>query len=203
MRLNRISSVALASLLTLTACRKAEVASYRVPKEAPPPAPLALPGGMSGDMSGPDMATTPVPTASGAGLTWTAPATWTKLDPARMRRAGYRIDGPAGTSAELTVTAFPGDVGGDLANINRWRNQLQLSPLEPAALDGVISVQPFNGREFKLVDLSNTATPPQRTLAAYTEHDGSTWFFKLTGDDQAIAAAKAVFLDFLNTVRPE
>ncbi|MFZ9683681.1 MAG: hypothetical protein ACO3DQ_10880, partial [Cephaloticoccus sp.] len=73
----------------------------------------------------------------------------------------------------------------------------------PAALAGVLTVQNFNGREFKLVDLANTATPPQRTLAAYTAHDGSTWFFKMTGDDQAIAAAKPGFLDFLNTIRTE
>jgi hypothetical protein len=32
--------------------------------------------------------------------------------------------------AEVTVSAFPGDTGGLLANLNRWRGQIGLEPVQ-------------------------------------------------------------------------
>ena len=127
MRLIRDRSIILGSVLLLAACREAKVESYRVPKEASPPAPLDMPS----TQSGPDMASTPVPTASGAELVWTTPDHWVAQPGAPMRKAGYKITAADGGTAELTVTAFPGDVGGDLANVNRWRDQSEVPATSP------------------------------------------------------------------------
>ena len=195
MRLIRASSIALVSVLLLTSCREAKVESYRVPKEAIPPSPLDLASGMSG----PDMASTPVPTASGAGLIWTAPANWTAQPGTPMRKAGYKITAAGGT-AELTVTAFPGDVGGDLANVNRWRNQLQLPPLSAGELSATVQSVATESMAFKLTELNGGT---QSTLSAWVMHDGSSWFFKLTGDTAVVAAEKPAFLAFLKTIKAE
>jgi len=64
------------------------------------------------------MASTPVTTASGPGLTWTAPAHWKAKPGSAMRKGSYAIAGDGG-EADLAITAFPGDVGGDLAAISR------------------------------------------------------------------------------------
>ena len=134
-------------------CREREVTSYRIPKEkdpelpaasstaatAPAPAPVAAPAGNGA------MAATAVPTASGAGLTWTAPATWVSKPASAMRKATYTVNGDAGETADLSITAFPGDVGGELANVNRWRGQIQLPPLSAADLATAVTRFEANG----------------------------------------------------------
>jgi hypothetical protein len=196
MRLIRDRSIILGSVLLLAACREAKVESYRVPKEASPPAPLDMPS----TQSGPDMASTPVPTASGAELVWTTPDHWVAQPGAPMRKAGYKITAPDGGTAELTVTAFPGDVGGDLANVNRWRNQLQLAPLAAAELPATLQTVSTDALEFKLTAIDNGT---QSTLAAWVMHDGGSWFFKLTGSASVVAAEKPAFVEFLKTIKAE
>ena len=86
------------------------------------------------------MAATPVPTAGGGDLVWTAPASWQSRPASAMRKATFIIPGAsAAEQAELAVTAFPGDVGGNLANVNRWRGQIQLPPIDAAALPAALT----------------------------------------------------------------
>jgi hypothetical protein len=193
MRLRHASLTALCGCLLISGCRKAEVTSYRVPKEAPP----TMPG-----MAPADMASTAVTTAQGHDLEWQAPEHWISQPASAMRRGSYLIKYAEGPSAELSITAFPGDVGGDLANINRWRNQLQLAPLSPAELPGAYTVIQTDEFEFKLADLNNhNLAEPQRTLSAFTTFEGSTWFFKLTGNESVVASERPAFLSFLKTVK--
>ena len=51
---------------------------------------------------------------------------WTEYPPSSIRKANFIINNASGT-AEVTV--FPGDVGGTLANINRWSQQTSLARL--------------------------------------------------------------------------
>lgn len=194
MRPTCLVSAALTVLVLLTSCRPAEVARYRVPKEAAPPPAAAS----AADRA---MAATPVVTAEGDGLAWTAPDHWSANPPGSMRRGSYAIRGRDG-EADMAITAFPGDVGGELANINRWRGQLGLPALQPAELPAVRTTVRTDHFEFVVVEFSNpAATPPGRMLGAFTAHAGNTWFFKLTGPDELVAAEKPAFLAFLQTVR--
>lgn len=193
MRFACTSFLTLGGLLMLSSCREAKIESYRVPKEAAPPAPLTQPSGST-------MASSPVPTATGTDLTWNAPTNWIVQGAAPMRKAGYTITTTDGGTAELTVTAFPGDVGGDLANVNRWRNQLQQPPLSTDALPAAIQSFTSNQLAFKLTEI-NTGT--QSTLAAWVMHDGSSWFFKLTGSSALVAHERPAFLAFLKTIKAE
>jgi hypothetical protein len=75
--------------------------------------------------------------------TWTTPDGWQQLPGSGMRYASLKIDAKDEKSAdplELTVIALDrGDKEDEreylLSNINRWRGQLQLPPLEVDALD--------------------------------------------------------------------
>lgn len=158
-------------------------------------------GAAGGAMAGPAMANTAVPTAAGS-LVWSAPAAWHGKAASAMRKGSYAVSGPGGADADLSITAFPGDVGGDLANVNRWRGQLQLPPLAAAALDGAVDRFQAHGLSFTVVDLLGAGgANPQRILGAIVPVDGSTWFFKLMGPAPVVAAAKPDFLEFLKTVR--
>lgn len=192
--------------------------SYRIPKEKetePSAAPHAHKGAAPASTpaapaapaaartpGGSDMAGTPVPTASGASLNWTAPSHWQSRPGSAMRKATFVVTGDAG-SAELAVTAFPGDVGGEVANVNRWRGQIQLPPMSDAEVAGAVTRLEANGLKIGVIEMVNpSAASPTRVLGAWVPFAGSTWFFKLTGPDALVAREKAAFLAFLQTVKP-
>lgn len=193
--------------LSTTACRKSEIASYRVPKEKDPQLPPAMgPRSAEGGApmaSGSTMANTSVPTAEGPSLTWTAPSNW-KLKPAApMRKATYAVPGETG-EAELSITAFPSDVGGEVANFNRWRGQVQLPAVAAEALATSITRLSANDLSFAVGDFSNPqapATGAQHIVGAIVPFAGATWFFKLSGSDAVVANVKPQFLEFLKTVK--
>jgi hypothetical protein len=161
-----------------------------LPKNGPegitPPVPIESPGA--------EMAAVPVQAGQGGSLLWTAPAGWRSQSGSAVRRGSYAVGG----GAEVAITAFPGDVGGVLANVNRWRGQAGLDPVDDAGLGQVAAALDSNGLHFLVVDFSGAATP---IVAALVPWGGGTWFFKLTGPGDAVARAKPAFLAFLRTVR--
>ncbi|SDS43953.1 hypothetical protein [Opitutus sp. GAS368] len=184
------SLCALALPLWLAACRDSQVVSYRIPKEHDTPAPApAAPAGMAG---------LAVAATGTGGLEWTAPSAWQAKPPSTMRKGSYAVGGEGAAGADLAITAFPGDVGGDLANVNRWRGQLGLPPITEAELAAAFTPVTANGLAMKVVDLTGGA---QRMLGAIVPQAGATWFFKLTGPEAIVAQAKSAYLEFLQTVR--
>jgi hypothetical protein len=117
-----------------------------------------------------------------------------------MRKGSYTVPGPGG-EADLSITAFPGDVGGELANINRWRGQVGLPPLPDEGLAAAARRFESNGLTFVVVDLAGSQSP-RRLLGAIVPFADGTWFFKLVGPDSLVAAQRQAFLDFLKTVKP-
>lgn len=193
-------------------CREAKVSAYRVPKEKDPEFPSAaspaaadptagapvMPGASGG--TNPNMAATPVATATGADLVWDAPAAWKPKAASAMRKATYMIGEP-GAEAELSITAFPSDVGGEAANINRWRGQVSLPPMAEA--DTAAAVQRLNSNDLAIavVDVAGPGANAQHLLGAIVPFKGATWFFKLLGPDAVVAKAKPEFVAFLKTVK--
>lgn len=201
------------ALCTLAAaCRKAEIASYRVPKEkdpempvaaATPPTPAAAPATPAAEVSPPsNMAQTTVATAQGAALVWTAPSHWKAKPASPMRKGSYAVSGESGPDADMSITAFPNDVGGELANVNRWRGQIKLAPVAEADLATIIVRHDHNGLKFGEVDLLGTGDNPQRILGAWVAFGGGTWFFKLMGPDAIVGKEKAAFAAFIDSIRP-
>lgn len=195
-----LAGLALILLMAAGGCREAQVTSYRVKKDPEPaaPPPAASPATAPAPAPGGSMASTPVATAEGAELAWTAPAAWTAKAGSAMRRGTYIIKGSGSGEAELAITAFPGDVGGDLANVNRWRGQIGLPPLVAADLESALTRMTTNGLPVAVVDLTGGS---QRILGAIVPFSGSTWFFKLTGPDAVVAEVKPAFLSYLQTLR--
>lgn len=206
--------VRLASLLALAllfaGCRDAKVTSYRVPAEKPEPLPPVLTGelpssspataGAAADQA--TMANTAVPTASGNALAWSAPGHWKPKPASSMRKGSYAIAGSDGAEADLSITAFPGDVGGDLANINRWRGQLSLPPIAASDLATATEHLDYNGLHMTYVDIVGTDENPQRIIGASVPFEGATWFFKLMGPDALVASERTAFRAFLETIKP-
>jgi hypothetical protein len=209
----------LAFTAVIASCSKPAVESYRVPKEtavATPPAAVETaprgkaetkaptPGaGANPTPAGSAMASTAVPTSSGPGLTWTAPPHWKSTPASAMRKGSFTITGDGG-EADLSITAFPGDVGGELANLNRWRGQpgIELPPISQAELESNTQHLDRNDLHMTVVDIAGTGPNAKRTLGAMIPHAGSTWFVKLMGPDALVAKEKPAFMAFLDTIKP-
>ena len=144
-----------------------------------------------------------VPTAEGADLLWTAPAHWTAKALGAMRKGSYSVAGEAGAVADLAITAFPGDTGGLFANVNRWRGQVGLAPIEATQLESSTQTIEANGLKMVLVEATGQAGGTSTTLlGAIVPHNGQTWFFKLLGPAALVAREKPAFREFLNTIKP-
>ncbi len=177
-----------AAAALLTSCRDEKIENYRVPKEAPAPAIPAQADGKTSD------------------ITWVLPDGWTtQPDQSGMRKGSFLVGGANGAKADMSVTAFPGDVGGDLANVNRWRGQVGLAPIDDAALAQAVQTIAAPAGKFSLVELSGQsaaggAQKPARLLGAWLQQPDRRWFFKLMGDDALVTAQRNAFISFLNSV---
>jgi hypothetical protein len=171
-----------AALLAGVGCVRAEdqIQVYTIPKEHPA-APL-IQAQMSAGASD-------IPVNS-APVRWTTPAGWRELPPDGIRLGSFAVTGRGG-KAEVAITSFPGTVGTELDNVNRWRGEVQLEPIGQNDL----SAQPVtvDSCEGKLFDIAGTAA---RTVVAVVPRNGSSWFFKMKGDSTTVTAARPAYLEF-------
>ncbi len=183
-----------AALSLLGGCGRGSdsITVYRIPKETEIEA-SAPPGGTTAEGSAP------------IALHWTTPSGWEEQPASGFRKGSFSVRGPNGKTADVSVISFPESAGGLLANVNRWRNQLKLEPITDAAQAG--SAMTVAGREMFFVDLvsEQPVTPDgskSRILGGVFPLEGETWFFKMTGPDELVAAQRETFKEFLGSVRP-
>lgn len=144
-------------------------------------------------MMGADAAPVPV---NSVPLRWTTPAGWQKLAPTSIRLGNFVVPGLGDKKAEVTIISLPGDVGGTLANVNRWRREVGLGDIAEKDITSEKAVVDSN--EGKLFEF---AGPSERTVVAMIPRDGASWFFKMRGDPDVVAGAKPAFLEFLKSVQ--
>jgi hypothetical protein len=196
--------VAAALLLLVTGCRREEVEAYRVAKDAPPAAPAAAdsmgashrraapPPGMAGDVPAP-------PRPSGAeALKWTLPGGWGQSFPGGMRFATFKV--PGAGRIDGSVVTLPGDAGGELPNVNRWRGQIGLGPTDAAGLAAARTTVRSRAGTTSVYDFTSDGASKSRLIAAILMIDGSAWFIKLTGDAGPVGAARPAFLELLESL---
>jgi hypothetical protein len=133
---------------------------------------------------------------------WSVPSNWVKTEPGDMVFRSFSIGDNAGNSGAVTVSFFPGDVGGALANVNRWRAQMNLAPVADINLNGLTENIETLGGKGLLVDFDGTGEKAgKRLLAAIVPHGDNTWFYKLVGDKALVATEKDGFVNFVKNVQ--
>jgi hypothetical protein len=161
------------------------------------PSKVPLHGTPPGEGTTPPPAPAPAPAGDGS-VSWQLPERWVPVKGSSARYATLAVTGTDGAKGELAVTHFPGDVGGDLANVNRWRGQIGLPPIDEAALAQAVTQVTAGPKTVKVVDATGSET---RCAAGWVAHGGETWFFKFTGPDALVGAEKAKFTAFLESIR--
>jgi hypothetical protein len=134
-------------------------------------------------------------------LQYKLPPGWEEKPLSPIRLASFKAVSPNGKETDVSVVSLPGTAGGDLANVNRWRGQVQLGPIDEDTLAKSAEHLTANGHEYLMVDLVSDAPidgEKQRILAAILDENDRSWFIKMTGEDAAVASQKSAFTDFLS-----
>jgi hypothetical protein len=141
----------------------------------------------------------PMPPAPVAPIHWTLPKGWTETPGSGMRFATINPPGPG--KIELSVVCLPGAAGGELANVNRWRGQIGLDPLDDKALAAARQTVKSKAGPVSVFDFTSSGQAPTRMISGtLTAKDGSSWFLKLVGDAAPVGKAKTDYLRFLETL---
>jgi hypothetical protein len=149
--------------------------------------------------------------APGGSIDFDLPSSWQSQTPdSQMRLAQAAIPG-AGGAGQLAVFFFgPGGGGTVDANIKRWIDQME-TPAGSAPKPEIF--QTGSGYKVTWVEVGGTLKPSMmgagptteqpgsRLLGAVVEGPGGPWFFKATGPDATLAAAREDFLKMLKSVR--
>lgn len=144
---------------------------------------------------------TDVGPVSGEKLRWAAPDHWTPKELAPLRKASYTVHAPDRREADFSIIVLAGDAGGLASNVNRWRGQIGLDPLDSSAIGSDVTHMDSAGLHFDVVEFASEAPDAQRVLGALLHHAGETWFFKMSGPDSVVAAERETFIKFIRSVR--
>jgi len=130
-------------------------------------------------------------------IKWQTPAGWSQVPPSAMRYASFSA-GANNDKVDISIVTFPGEGGSDTDNVNRWRQQIGLPPMSPAAVATQVAPLKTSDGNFSSVDIAGANA---RTVAAWTRRAGHVWFFKATGPNAAIEKEKPNFVKFVESVR--
>lgn len=127
--------------------------------------------------------------------TWTVPAGWSKLDQQKPMRHATFVAGEGATKVEVVLSTFPGDVGGLIPNINRWRGQVGLGPITQDQLAANTTAIENPGYAGYTMRLKGEAQHMLGAIIKDAKADRS-WFVKITGTPAALDAHEAAFTAF-------
>ena len=209
---NIVLSAALVLSVAFLGCKKAEVEYYEIPKETTP-----ADTSMQMPADHPPVAQTPDNSSNSSmgnlpgfsapknqtELEWDVPAGWVMGAESSMRIASYALQGVPKSKFDVSVTRFPGDVGGMFSNVNRWRGQLGLERYsDPSQAESEATLVHSGTYELHLFKMENAANPPLATEVAILELNGFSWFFKMTGEKKLVDQESKHFLAFLESIQP-
>ncbi len=169
----------------MVGCRDTEIRVYEVPKEKP------------------RVVTTRGSEQPDRDLNWIKPDSWIEKAATSIRLASYTA-GDEG-SVDVSVTVFPDRAGGLLANINRWRGQIELQPVDDTGLLDLVTEIMIAGHPGWFVDLVGPANDrePSRIIGAIVSAGGKTWFFKMTGPAGTVESELAAFRELVASAKTQ
>ena len=140
----------------------------------------------------------PMPKIAKAKITWKTPEEWKELPASGMRYGSFVASG----DVDISAIFLEGAVGGDLANVNRWRLQIALPPWSEEELDQNTKVISTHLGLGKVVEFS-TVDKQKSVVAALLPYKHGIWFFKMLGKQEFVEPQKGPFTTFLSSVTPK
>ena len=190
----KLSAVALV-LISGLGCKRNEPPTVASRVGAPPA--VGNPPHPFGVNSGPNIPPPPM-LGGAAALAWDLPKGWTDERAGGMRFATLRPPVPG--KIDVSVVMLPGPAGGELANVNRWRGQIGLPPVDEAARGQIRKEVGSKAGTVSLYDFTHEGVATQRMLAGLLFVEGRSWFVKMVGEAGPVEAARSDFLGLLETL---
>jgi len=181
-RISCLSICSVACVFGLAGCDQDEIRTYQAPKD---------PSLLSEVQTIASSSAAKRPT-----MDWTVPDGWRRQSGLRaMRVATFEVDSKD-KIVEIAVSAFPDRAGGLLANVNRWRGQVNLNPINQLDLDRVLV--PFSNQSVRGYTLDFTGPESdggdrlgERILGAIIDDGvGMTWFVKAKDKSSVLESLK-------------
>lgn len=125
-----------------------------------PQTPAAAVPGADGAMPAADIPVNSAP------VTWTTPSTWRELAPTSIRIGNFLVKGEGEAKAEVAIFSFPGTVGTELDNVNRWRNEVKLPPIGEGKIESApVTVDSLPGKLYEINGPAARSWPAFRAMA--------------------------------------
>ena len=105
-----------------------------------------------------------------------------------------------GKRVDTAISLLGGAAGGLLANVNRWREQVGMPPIDDAQLREDLRPIEVAGSPAHLVELVGSESA---TVGVILEQGSQSWFFKMTGPSDVVVGQKAAFESLVRSVRFE
>jgi hypothetical protein len=208
-RINRANLFRCGGLLVLAlafaGCNRDQVKVQEVPKETDPAPPqlaeaASTPAMPANPHAGMDM---------GGGtaqsqLKWTLPNGWQEKPLTEFRLASFDAKGKDGQVTDVSIIPMP-TTGREVDLVNMWRQQLQLPAVAAADADKQAQTVSVGSEQAKMFEFASEqpmagSTQKARMVVAMLMHDGTSFFFKMTGEDSAVTEQKPAFLGFLKSI---
>lgn len=141
----------------------------------------------------------PAPDRPAGAPAWTVPERWVTVPGERpMRFATFEVPDESGP-IEVAVTQFPGHVGGELANINRWRGQMGLPAATEADLENLVDRFEAPGYSAYVARVAG-AEAHMLAVGVYEAAADRTWYVRATAPADAIDRIEPEVLAFARSI---
>lgn len=141
--------------------------------------------------------------ADDVGFTFETPETW-ETGQRVVSRGGITIAYEAAFTVtdgdkrlDISVSRMPTG-GSSLMNVNRWRTQVGLGPIEADQFDRSVEAIEIGGSAAKYVELVGSE---ESILGAIAVRGRESWYFKLKGANELANREKENFQAFLKSIR--
>lgn len=138
------------------------------------------------------------------GISLSVPEGWEKQPASAMRAASFRIPSASGIDGDVSVIPLPGDGGSNFENVNRWRAQLRLPPLESDSDPAIGEIQQGQSGEYLLTPMVSkeplfSGDRNGAITSAILRKGGFTWFFKIAGEAEMLHVHREKFEAFVRS----
>ena len=132
-------------------------------------------------------------------LIWEKPDSWISSEGSSMRLASFAIPYSGGTG-DLSVIQLGGDGGGLKSNVNRWRGQLNLGPIDLFDIEKDIIKEEGQLNIYSMIQIINQKMD-RAFLCAIIPSGNFTIFVKLSLEPIGIIEIKDDFIKFCSSLK--
>ena len=131
-------------------------------------------------------------------LVWTKPASWISSEGSSMRIASFSVPYKGGVG-DLSVIQLSGEGGGLESNVNRWRRQLNMTPISLEEIEKNINVQSGTLGKYSIIKIVNDQTN-KAFICAIVPVRNQTLFIKLSMNANYLQDIEEDFISFCSSL---